>query len=255
MPIDTAIPSGKASIRKLSDERLFFTALARHHVMAVVIGFGRTYYLRAFIPPPEFIKPATPLVHLHGMLFSAWIVLFMVQTSLVAAGRRDLHMKLGLAGLPLVLSMIVVGDLGGSATDRATGHSAGSAIVAGRADAGGRGLGWLFFCALALRRRPAAHKRLMVLGMAAMIGAAFARMPGMPFMLGAFFLPNIYTVALIFWDVVQTRRPHLSSVLGGLLVLFVTVGPCSSGRARPGWRSPDGWLAFSSPRPIVSIHD
>jgi len=140
MPIDTAIPSGKASIRKLSDERLFFTALARHHVMAVVIGFGRTYYLRAFIPPPEFIKPATPLVHLHGMLFSAWIALFMVQTSLVAAGRRDLHMKLGLAGLPLVLSMIVVGDLGGSATDRATGHSAGSAIVAGRADAGGRGL-------------------------------------------------------------------------------------------------------------------
>ena len=101
MPIDIAIPSGRASLRKLSGERLFFTALAATMFMAVVIGFGRTYYLRAFIPPPEFIKPATPLVHLHGLLFSAWIVLFMVQTSLVTAGRRDLHMKLGLTGLPI----------------------------------------------------------------------------------------------------------------------------------------------------------
>lgn len=242
MPIDTAIPSGKASIRKLSDERLFFTALAATMFMAVVIGFGRTYYLRAFIPPPEFIKPATPLVHLHGMLFSAWIVLFMVQTSLVAAGRRDLHMKLGLAGLPLVLSMIVVGTWAALRQIERLAIPLDPLSWLAVPMLAVVGFGMLFLLALALRRRPAAHKRLMVLGMAAMIGAAFARMPGMPFMLGAFFLPNIYTVALIFWDVVQTRRPHLSSVLGGLLVLFVTVGPLFIWKS-PAWMAVARWLA------------
>lgn len=238
MPIDTAIPSGRASIRKLSDERLFFTALAATMFMAVVIGFGRTYYLRAFIPPPEFIKPATPLVHLHGLLFSAWIVLFMVQTSLVAAGRRDLHMKLGLTGLPVVLSMIVVGTWAAlRQVDRlAIPLNPLSWLAVPMLAVVGFGV--LFLLALALRYKPAAHKRLMVLGMAAMIGAAFARMPGMPFILGAFFLPNIYAVALIVWDIVQTRRPHLSSVLGGLLVLVVTVGPLFI------WKSP-AWMAIA----------
>lgn len=241
MPIDIAIPSGRASLRKLSGERLFFTALAATMFMAVVIGFGRTYYLRAFIPPPEFIKPATPLVHLHGLLFSAWIVLFMIQTSLVAAGRRDLHMRLGLTGLPIVLSMILVGtwaalrqvDRLAIPLDPLSWLAVPMLAVVG--------FGLLFLSALALRRKPAAHKRLMVLGMAAMIGAAFGRMPGMPFLLGAFLLPNIYTVALIAWDVAQTRRPYLSSVLGGLLLLFVTVGPLFIWKT-PAWLATARWL-------------
>lgn len=242
MPIDIAIPSGKASTRKLSGEQVFFTALAATMFLAVLIGFGRTYYLRAFMPPPEFIKPATPLVHLHGLLFTAWIVLFMTQTSLVTAGRRDLHMKLGLVGLPVVCAMIGVGTL--SALHQVKRFSFPMdplswmavpilAVV---------GFGTLFLTALALRRTPGAHKRLMLLGMAAMIGAAFARIPGMPMLLGAFFLPNIYAVALIIWDLIQTRRPYLSSVLGGLLVLFVTVGPMFIWRS-PAWLAIAKWLA------------
>lgn len=242
MPIDIAIPSGKASMTKLSGEQVFFTALAATLFLAVLIGFGRTYYLRAFIEPPAFMKPATPLVHLHGLLFSAWVVLFMVQTSFVAAGRRDLHMKLGLVGLPLVLSMIVVGTLAALHQVKRLAIPLDPLSWMAVPILAVVGFGILFLSALALRRTPGAHKRLMVLGMAAMIGAAFARMPGMPFLLGAFFLPNIYAVALIAWDLVTTRRPHLSSVLGGLLVLFVTVGPMFLWKT-PAWLAIARWLA------------
>ena len=36
------------------------------------------------------------LVHIRGVVFSCWILLLIVQTSLVAAGRVDVHRLLGL---------------------------------------------------------------------------------------------------------------------------------------------------------------
>ena len=45
--------------------------------------------------------PLPPLLHVHGAVFSAWIVLLIVQVSLVAADRVDLHRRLGLMGFCL----------------------------------------------------------------------------------------------------------------------------------------------------------
>jgi hypothetical protein len=239
MPIDIAIPSGKASARKLSGERMFFTALAASMLLAVLVGFGRTYYFRALLPPQPMVLPPSALVHVHAMLFSAWIVLFIVQVGFVAAGRRDLHMKLGLVGLPMVLSMIVVGTLTGlNLGKRLAGLPIDPFMMMALPLMGMLGCSILFLTALALRRRPGVHKRLMILGMAAMIGAAFARMPFIPFLIGAFFLPNIYTVALLVWDVVTDRRPHRSTLAGGVVVLGATVGILFV------WQNPL-WLAFA----------
>jgi hypothetical protein len=64
----------------------------------VFTGFARTYYLagvfRATLP--------SPLVHLHGALFSFWILLLITQIVLVSADRVDWHMRLGVVvRLPL----------------------------------------------------------------------------------------------------------------------------------------------------------
>ena len=48
-------------------------------------------------------------------MFSCWILLLIVQTSLVAAGRVDVHRRLGLLGLRLACLMVVLGLL--AATD------------------------------------------------------------------------------------------------------------------------------------------
>ncbi len=52
--------------------------------LAVFAGFAQTYYLKF-----AFAQPAMPLlVHLHGLLMSAWVMLFASQTWLVAPPGR-----------------------------------------------------------------------------------------------------------------------------------------------------------------------
>src|SRR5436853_5928629 len=75
-------------------DRLFFIGMAVATAVATFIGFYPTYYLKAWWSTP--VLP--PLVHLHGILFTEWIVLLIAQTSLVAVGRTDLHRRLGIGG-------------------------------------------------------------------------------------------------------------------------------------------------------------
>lgn len=46
------------------------------------------------------------VVHLHGMLFFAWTLFFVVQTTLVARRRTALHRELGLLGIALATAML-----------------------------------------------------------------------------------------------------------------------------------------------------
>ena len=75
----------------------FYPMIAFALAAFVIVGFSRTYYLRFLYDLP----PMTLLVHLHGLVFTAWMALFVVQTRFVAANRVDLHMKLGIAGVVL----------------------------------------------------------------------------------------------------------------------------------------------------------
>ena len=50
-----------------------------------------------------------PILHLHGLLSSAWFVLFIVQAKLAAAGRFDRHRALGLIGISLATAVVFTG--------------------------------------------------------------------------------------------------------------------------------------------------
>ena len=53
-------------------ERWFYVAMSIAVVITVFAGFAPTYYLR-----PHFTTaPLIPLLHLHGFVFTSWIVLF-----------------------------------------------------------------------------------------------------------------------------------------------------------------------------------
>jgi hypothetical protein len=64
----------------------------------VFLGFARTF----FLAPMYHYHLPNLLVAVHGVVFASWIALFALQTSLVAAGRVDLHRKLGAFGAVLV---------------------------------------------------------------------------------------------------------------------------------------------------------
>src|SRR6267143_465499 len=92
-------------------DHLFFSLMALCMLATVFVGFARTYYLAGVFhaPLPSLI------IHLHGAAFSCWILLLVTQTSLVSAGRVDIHRRLGIAGFLLACLMVILGVL--AATD------------------------------------------------------------------------------------------------------------------------------------------
>src|SRR6202049_1860281 len=86
-------------------DNYFFSAMALLILATVFVGFAATYYLAGVFraPLPSLI------IHLHGAAFSCWILLLVTQTSLVSAGRVDIHRRLGIAGFLLACLMPLLG--------------------------------------------------------------------------------------------------------------------------------------------------
>ncbi len=164
-------------------DRVFYSGMAIAMALTVVTGFARTYYLRSYFGPSVSVTGGTalsPLVHLHGALFTAWMVLFIVQTALVATRRVAIHRRLGLAAVALAVAMVVVGTK--------------TAIIAAARGSAPPGLEPLVFLVVPIfdmilfsgfvatavwrRRDKEAHKRLMLLAYASIIVAGVARIPG-----------------------------------------------------------------------------
>ncbi len=86
-------------------DHAFYTGASLAIVVAVFVGFAPTYFLKGYFHAP----PLPLLYHVHGLVFSGWILLFVAQTALVAAHRVDLHRRLGAGGAALAGVVIVIG--------------------------------------------------------------------------------------------------------------------------------------------------
>jgi len=90
-------------------ERRFYSRMALFLILLVFLGFAPSFYLRGVIPSYPRPNPTMPLwVLLHGGLFTLWMLLVVAQTQLVAAGRRDVHMKLGLTTVLIAVALIPI---------------------------------------------------------------------------------------------------------------------------------------------------
>src|SRR5260370_25475460 len=74
-------------------DHLFFSAMALLMLATVFVGFARTYYLAGVFHAPL----PSRIIHVHGAVFSCWILLLVTQASLASAGRVDIHCRLGTA--------------------------------------------------------------------------------------------------------------------------------------------------------------
>jgi hypothetical protein len=158
----------------------------------------------------------------HGALFTAWVLLFIVQTALVAGHRVALHRRLGVAGAVLAAAMILAGTM-----------TAIASAARGSAPPGVDPLTFLVIplfdmilfasfviAALVRRRDKEAHKRLMLLAYMSIIVAAVARLPGvLPGGPPAFFgLSFLFVVVAGIYDFVSRRRVHKVYFWGGALI-------------------------------------
>lgn len=143
--------------------------------LAVFTGFARTYYLSAYFGTNATISggPFSTLVRAHAALFTTWVMLFLLQTSLVATHRVVVHRRLGFAGATLAALMIVVGTATAPDLARRGGTPSGvdplAFLVIPLGDVAVFAL--LIVAALLLRRHKEAHKRMILPGLHRNLGA------------------------------------------------------------------------------------
>src|SRR3546814_15930758 len=79
---------------RLTRERWFHLCWMAAAMLVIVAGFAPTWFLRPWLAQVQML-PITPLVWLHGLLFTAWLLLFATQVGLVSGGKLPLHRSLG----------------------------------------------------------------------------------------------------------------------------------------------------------------
>ena len=163
--------------QRVRTDDLFFSGMALLSLIVVFVGFARTYFLAGMFRAPL----PNLLIHVHGAVFTLWVVLFVSQIGLVAAKRLPLHRRIGLLGFGLALLMLVLGVL--AASDKLARHSGETGrdtpedVRAFYAVPMGDMLMFAVFVSLGYRHRsaPAVHKRLMLFATFAVLDAAFDR--------------------------------------------------------------------------------
>ena len=68
-------------------------------------GFAPTYWIQVSLGS----FTGTPLMHIHGLVFTGWLLLLVGQNWRIAQGRLDHHRAWGLAGIALATMMLAVG--------------------------------------------------------------------------------------------------------------------------------------------------
>lgn len=217
-------PLSRTNVNPRSD-RLFFTSFSLAFLLIALIGFARSYYLKTAFGTP----PLSPLLHVHGALFTSWLVLLVAQTNLIATGNRKLHMRLGIAGAGVVVAMLVIGTM--------------TAITAAKSPLPGP-LGLprqvfltvplfsiltfvvLFGFALRYRRESDIHKRLIMLGTIDILGAPIARIPGVMSLgpAGIVGAPIVLILIMAIYDYRSRGRVHpVTMYVGAFVAAFGAV--------------------------------
>ena len=71
-------------VARTNFDRRLFRGVSIAFALLVLVGFGRTYYARSLFGAP--VLPSV-VVHVHGLLMTAWVALFATQVGLIASRR------------------------------------------------------------------------------------------------------------------------------------------------------------------------
>jgi len=224
----------------------FYIAMATIFVAIAFGGFFATYWLQ--VARGSFRGP--PILHLHGLLFSVWTLFLLSQASLVARRKLRQHRAWGMFGISLATAMLFTGmmvAIGGLKERVDAGYGDAARAFAIVPISGILLFAVMVAAAIANVRRPAWHKRLMLVATAGILQAALARFfflaatgggpglrPGMgpPLPIERTVAPGVLVDLLIVAAMVRDRR--------------------SDGRVHPAyWWGLGALLAVQLMRPIV----
>jgi hypothetical protein len=219
-------------------DRVFYSGMAILLCVCVFIGFSPTYYragmMRASLP--------SPILHIHGAVFTLWMLLFVVQVAFISARRVKWHRSFGTVAFCLPPFMIVLGII--AAIDAL--HRG---VMIGPLDPsvsaaipliGIVAFTVVIYASWRARRRPDAHKRLILIATITLVGAAFGRFPwdriGLPKAAGPTTGIGIMLLLLLIYEFITIRRIHRSTMWAAPLVFASVVLAVPIGMT-PAWHA------------------
>jgi hypothetical protein len=224
-------------------ERQFFAGLTIAMALVTFVGFAPSYYFRSHTAPP------LPLVvHIHGIVFTGWILIQVAQALLVVMNRVDLHRRFGYVAASFSVLVLATGVAVVTSTWRMAfaamskvapytfPHASfldlatmpGPEIARSHPDAvfatayfGLIAFAILLGAAIMLRRNPGAHKRLVLMATAELLLAPIGRFAGGLGMGGNMLLADLFIATIALRDVSVDRefRMHPATLWGGALIL------------------------------------
>ncbi len=236
--------------QKVFVERWFFTGMAIAMLATSTAGF-----MPSLVHTAGRRAPLSPLAAAHGIVFFAWLLLFMVQSRLVAARHVVLHRRLGLVSVFVLALMIPLAyittvtmvrrafDLSG---DLRIDHDPLYESIFPFTDIFMFSV--LVVAALAYRSRPEIHKRLMLFAniqlmlspLAHFIGHA-PRLASLPPVI--ILVPiSVFLIAAVARDYLLFRRVHALTLtlaiflIASKLLEAILIGP------GPAWHHFVSWL-------------
>ena len=196
-------------------------------VMAAFVfgGFGMTYL---FPLATGTLRPAPPVIHLHGIVFFSWIILLVTQAALVGARNVTLHKSVGSFGIALATAIMFMGFItqmlgAAHSRDNPTPNLYNGVYLGIMAVTG---FGIMFSMAMRNTRRPEIHKRMILLAMLPILPPGIHRFYMVPLGLTAFpILPMYLTldamaIAILVQEWRSTKRigGHTMFGVGWILV-------------------------------------
>ena len=242
--------TAKSTIDVRSRERRFYSRMAIALVVLMFVAFAPSFYLKDIVPSYPRPNPTLPpAVILHGSLFTLWMAAFIIQTQLIAAGRLDIHMKLGTTWMLLAILLVPVMYLTAvwqvaranqpPFTDPLTWTAVPLAGIVPYAI-----LVWMGW---ARRREAQWHKRLMLsASILVVMGPAVGRLPIAPPTLGGITFVLLLGLALFIplfvWDRRTQGHVHAATWVGFGLGAAATIVPLLIFWTGADWASVAGQL-------------
>ena len=209
--------------------RPFYLVMSLIMAAVIVGGFSTT------VPGDFAADPGLPLLlHVHGVVFTLWVLLFVAQPAFVARGSIALHRRIGWVGAALAAAMLVMGvaatlyairyDIVPGFFPRPiflTMNLIGITVFAGLVAAG-----------IAFRHRAEWHKRLMLCATISILGPGLGRLlpmgsfgPAAPLVM--FGVIAAFACAGPIMDLITRLRIHPAYYWGvaTILLSMVVIGP------------------------------
>jgi len=225
-------------------DRWIYVFTAASFIAVVLAGFVPDSFAKVAAIKAGQHLPFPLVLHVHAVLMGSFLLLLLVQTMLVATGRRAGHMQLGIAALGLTPAIVVTGFILVPTVYHAAWNAAQSAPPAARQHfqgalpilddifllqlRGGILFAILMWIALRVRSRDAGlHKRLILLAVTAVLGAAVNRLDWLPtsfprdtYSLDFFTLLPV--APLFIWDLTRNRSLHRAWLVWAVFYVPVT---------------------------------